>query len=269
MKVKAFTSKLFSTTFLVILPLLVASQARPLFAGQSGGKTFSSAEEASNALFHAAESGDEQQVEAILGAGKEITSSGDEVADKLEREQFTKKYQEMHRLVQEADGNTILYIGAENWPFPIPLVLSNGSWRFDSDAGRKEIMFRTVGENESDAIEVCDVFAAATKQGTNSNSSEDSVTAYGQKLASRWATNSADVAKQNDPPFHGYYFRTEKVTGRVALVAYPAKYQSSGVMTFLVTEDGVVYEKDLGPKTTAVAPSVKLRKVDSSWHPAQ
>lgn len=269
MKVKTFTSKLFSTTVLVILALLAAYPARPLFAGQSGVKTFSSAAEASNALFQAAESGDEPQLEAILGVGKDMTSSGDEVADKLEREQFTKKYQEMHRLVQEADGSTILYIGAENWPFPIPLVSSNGSWRFDSDAGRKEIMFRTVGENESDAIEVCDAFATATKQSTNSNSSDDSVTAYGEKLALRWATDSTNVDKQNDPPFHGYYFRTEKVTGRVALLAYPAKYQSSGVMTFLVTEDGVVYEKDLGPKKTAVAPSIKLRKIDSSWHPAQ
>jgi hypothetical protein len=262
-------SKLFGTTALVALALLVASQTRPLFAGQSAAKTFASAEQASNVLFHAAENGNEQELQTILGAGKDVTSSGDEVEDKLEREQFTKKYQEMHRLVQEADGSMILYIGAENWPFPIPLVSRNGAWRFDSDAGRQEIKFRTVGENESTAVEVCDAFAAATKRDTKSNSSDDSVSAYGQKLASFWATDSADLAKQNDPPFHGYYFRTEKITGRIALVAYPAKYQSSGVMTFLVKEDGVVYEKDLGPKATALAPSIKLRKVDSSWQPAQ
>src|ERR1700740_3495681 len=127
-------------------------------------KTFSSPSEASNALFQAVKNEDERAVEAILGAGKEVTSSSDEVEDKLEREQFRQKYQEMHRLVREADGSTVLYIGAENWPFPIPLVSTNGAWHFDSDAGKNEILFRTIGENEVTAILVCDDFASARKQ---------------------------------------------------------------------------------------------------------
>ena len=91
-------------------------------------------------------------LEAILGAGTEVTSSNDDVEDKLERERFSQKYQEMHRLVREPDGLTVLYIGAENWPFPIPLVSKNGAWYFDSDSGLEEILFRTVGENEVTAI---------------------------------------------------------------------------------------------------------------------
>jgi len=268
MNVRRFTSKPLATAVLV-LGMLIAVPALPLFAGRSVMKTFSSAEQASNALFQAAQTSDEQQLEAILGLGKEVTSSGDDVEDKLEREQFTQKYQEMHRLVQESDGSMVLYIGAENWPFPLPLVSHNGVWQFDPDAGRQEILFRTIGENEAAASEVCNAFAARTKQNDASSYADDDATEYAKKLLSLRARDAADLAPQNDPPFHGYYFRNAKIAGRVALIVYPAKYQSSGVMTFLVTEGGGVYEKDLGSKTTAIMQGTKLRKVDSSWHPAE
>jgi Protein of unknown function (DUF2950) len=244
----------------------VVAYGQAVFAQTSATKTFSSAHEAANALFQAAKNGDEQQLEAILGAGEDVTSSGDEVEDKLEREQFTKKYQEMHRLVREPDGSTILYIGAENWPFPIPVASSNGVWRFDSDAGKKEIMFRRIGENEFTAIEVCDAFAAATKQPGAGNTGDDAIAGYVQSLASISTTDSGSPAPESKP-FHGYYFQREKASGQVSLIAYPAKYRSSGVMTFVVTQKGVVYEKDLGPNTTTAAQTV--RKTDSSWNPAE
>src|SRR6201997_91407 len=134
---------------------LTLGHARLSFAQKSGPKTFSSPGEASNALFQAVKNEDEQALEAILGAGKEVTSSSDEIEDKLERERFGQKYREMHRLVREPDGSTVLYIGAENWPFPIPLVSKNGAWYFDSETGKQEILFRRVGENEATAIEAC------------------------------------------------------------------------------------------------------------------
>src|SRR5437660_6562026 len=146
---------------LLMLTLLVVGYADPSFAEESQAKTFSSPAQAVNALVQAAHAGDEQALETILGAGSEVTSSSDKEEDKLEREQFCQKYKEMHRLVQEPDGSTVLYIGAENWPFPIPLVPKNGRWYFDSDAGTQEMLFRTVGENETTAIEVCRAFAAA------------------------------------------------------------------------------------------------------------
>src|SRR5580704_16212001 len=127
---------------LVVLLLLVAGFAGSSFAQDSQPKTFSSPEEASGALFQAVQNEDEPSLEAILGAGKEVTSSSDEVQDKLEREKFCQKYREMRRLVGEADGTTVLYIGAENWPFPIPLVSKNGAWYFDSKTGIQEIKFR-------------------------------------------------------------------------------------------------------------------------------
>jgi hypothetical protein len=241
-------------------------------------KTFSSPGEASNALFQAVQNGDEEALERILGAGKEVTSSSDETEDKLERERFSQKYQEMHRLVREPDGSTVLYIGAENWPFPIPLVSKNGAWFFDSDTGTQEILFRTVGENETTAIQVCHEVAKAKQAIDTETPGDDSIRKYVQSLVSGGTASALSTAKdleKESSPFHGYYFRVVtnsarggKKTGDVALVAYPAEYRSSGVMTFMVTRNGTVYEKDLGSKTTTVARKLE-RGPNSSWQIAQ
>jgi hypothetical protein len=271
-----------STVLLVLLLglLLVVAFQGSSFAQASQPKTFSSPGEASNDLFEAVRNDDEQTLEAILGVGTEVTSSSDEVEDKLEREQFSQKYQEMHRLVREPDGSTVLYIGAENWPFPVPLVLKDGAWYFDSETGMQEITFRRVGENEVTAIQVCSAFTVAKKQGeTKGTGDEDSISQYAQSLVSAGTTN-ADANESS--PYHGYYFlimtdnsaagtnrhvaRDNKKDG-LALLAYPADYRSSGVKTFVVSRDGAVYEKDLGPGTMTVAPSIKAR--DSSWRPAE
>ena len=265
---------------LVVLLLLVAGFTGSSLAQDSQPKTFSSPGEASGALFQAVQNGDELSLEAILGAGKEVTSSSDEVQDKLEREKFCQKYREMRRLVREADGTTVLYIGAENWPFPIPLVSKNGAWYFDSKTGIQEIKFRRVGENEATAIEICSAFAMAKKQGeTKDVYDDDFIRQYVVGLVSASTTNAG---RNESSPFHGYYFRivkTDSVSGTssyvsdgkkrggVALVAYPANYRSSGVKTFIVTQDGVVYEKDLGPNTTTVAPNIRARS--STWRAAE
>ena len=273
---------------LTFFALLIVGCSRLSFAQKSGTATFSSPGEASNALFQAVQNGDEQALQRILGAGKEVTSSGDEIEDRLERERFGQKYQEMHRLVREPDGSTVLYIGAENWPFPIPLVskTNSGAWYFDSDTGTQEILFRIVGENETTAIQVCRALAKAKERSETSITGSDPISQYAQSLASAHTANADSTsrnAEKESSPFHGYYFRV--VTGHsaatansyaaglkkpagLALVAYPAEYGSSGVMTFIVTQDGVVYEKDLGRNTTKVAPVLKKRSSDSSWHVA-
>jgi hypothetical protein len=247
--------------------LLSIGQAHLAFGQTSQPKTFSSPEEASSALFQAVQNGDEQTLEAILGAGKEVTSSSDEVEDKLEHEQFGEKYKEMHRLVQEPDGSTVLYIGAENWPFPIPLVTSNGVWNFDSGRGKQEILFRRIGENEAAAIEVCQEFAMAKNASAAKADSEDPITRYAETLSTVAASND----NKDSSPFHGYYFRvvTENHATKKALtlVAYPAEYQSSGIKTFVVTRKGIVFEKDLGSETKTQAPQMKAR-TGSSWHRA-
>ena len=268
--------KLAGMTAMAALTLLVLACAQSSFAQQSQPRTFSSPAEAAQALFQAVDSENEQAVEAIVGAGKEVTSSSDEVEDKLEREQFCKKYQEMHRLVREPDGSTVLYIGAENWPFPIPLVSKNGAWYFDSETGTQEIKFRRIGENEATTIAVCEEFAMGKNAREAKAASEDPITQFAQSL---FSASAANAGNKGSDPFHGYYFRvvTEnsasgvsgsgKRTKGLTLVAYPAEYQSSGVKTFVVTQRGVVFEKDLGPGTTTVAPQMKAR-TGSNWHPA-
>ena len=237
-------------------------------------KTFASPAEAAAALFQAVQNEDEKGVEAILGAGKEVTSSSDEVEDKLEHEQFSQKYQEMHRLVRELDGRTVLYIGAENWPFPVPLISRNGAWYFDSDTGKQEILFRRIGENEATAIQVCEEFAMAKKNDAVKADSEDPITRFAENLVSAGAAN----AYNNDSsPFHGYYFRVIRPNSAVdpndpkpvrglTLIAYPANYRESGVMTFVVTHHGIVHQKDLGPNTTTLAPRIKAG-TGPSWQP--
>ncbi len=268
------------------LTLLIVGSFQSSLAQKSGPEAFSSPGKASSALFQAVQNSDEEALEMILGADKEVTSSNDEIEDKLEREQFSQKYQEMHRLVQEPDGRTVLYIGAENWPFPIPLVSKNGTWHFDSDAGKQEILFRTIGENETTAIEVCHVLAQAKERSATDTTGADPISQYAQSLARGGPANADNTAREagkQSSPFHGYYFRmvtentaagsNNRVSGgrktrALALVAYPADYRSSGVMTFVVTKNGVVYEKDLGSKTPTVAKDLE-RGPDSSWHTAE
>lgn len=265
--------------------LLVLGCARSSFAQKSGQKTFSSPGQASQALFQAVQNADERGLEAILGAGKEVTSSDDDIQDKLERERFAQKYQEMHRLVQEPDGTTMLYIGAENWPFPIPLVSKKGRWYFDSKTGMQEILSRRVGENETTAIQVCQALAIPAKQHETNATSDDPISQYAQSLVHAGTVNGDNTTRAalEQAPFHGYYFRilTEppgntaaktdshvssgKKKGGLAFVAYPVEYQSSGVMTFIVAEDGVVYERDLGPNTERLARDIKERPA-SGWN---
>ncbi len=268
--------KLAGMAAMAALTLLVLACAQSSFAQESQPRTFSSPAEAAQALFQAVDSENEQAVEAIVGAGKEVTSSSDEVEDKLEREQFCKKYREMHRLVRELDGSTVLYIGAENWPFPIPLVSKNGAWYFDPETGTQEIKFRRIGENEATAIAVCEEFAMGKNEADVKAASEDPITRFAESLASAAAANAGN---NGSDPFHGYYFRVVpgnsasdangrgKKKGGVTLIAYPVEYQSSGVKTFVVTRKGVVFEKDLGPGTTRLAPQMKAR-TGSNWHPA-
>jgi len=243
-----------ATVALAGFVLLVASHAGFSLAGTANQATFQSAEEASNALFLAVKNHNVQALTQVLGAGNELVDSDDEVQDNFDRGQFAQKYQQMHRLARESSGIKRLYIGAENWPFPVPLVSQNGKWRFDSDAGVREVQFRRIGENEITAI------------------------VRGRSLAA--VENGAQVADANHGPvdaptgggpagpFHGYYFRTlADSRDHFAVVAYPAEYRSSGVMTFIVNQNGEVREKDLGPDTVKIAPAIVVHDAQSTWNP--
>jgi hypothetical protein len=242
---------------------LILALAQPSLA-QTQQKTFASAEQASQVLYEAVRSKDDQGVQAILGAVPELTSTGNDEEDKLERERFAEKYHEMHRLVRESDGSTVLYIGAENWPFPIPLVSTDGKWHFDSDAGSQEILAREVGENETVAIEVCQAIAKGNGLDAENTSADDPVLGFARKLLKAENTNSA-----GSELFHGYYFRVSKQEAGATLVAaYPAEYRSSGVMTFVLSGD-TVFEKDLGPQTVTAAEKIQGKKPAGTWRRVQ
>ena len=220
---------------------------------------FPSPEDASSALLAAVQKHDEQAVTDILGAGVEVLSSDDKLQDTLDRERFVQKYQEMHRVVRDPAGVTTLYIGAENWPFPVPLVSRDGVWRFDADGGADEIRFRRIGENEMTAIGICHALVAAEihpGEGSETNALIKTV---------------LDVQRTNKPIlFHGYDFRTlSKLGSGFTVVAYPAVYGSSGVKTFIVNDDDVVYETDLGPKTATAAAAMTTYQPGPTWAPAE
>jgi len=251
-----------------MLALWATNCAHPGLAQQSAQPTFPSPPEAGQALFQAVQGNDEQAIANILGGPTDLTSSRDKGQDKLDRELFVQKYKEMHRLGREADGSMTLYIGAENWPFPIPLVEKSGAWRFDSDGGSKEVMFRRIGENELTAMDICHEFVAAKKQDRARPNTADEADSSPASLLVRAASKSTG----SDPVlFNGYYFKvlsTSNSKSGLAVMAYPAEYRSSGVMTFVVTANDLVYEKDLGANTSALASAMTAFHRDASWHVA-
>ncbi len=290
--------------------LLMACLPTGSIAQQEGQKTFSSPEEAANALVSAAQNNNEKAMLEILGPdGKQIVSSGDETEDTQGRANFVERYQEMHRLLKEPDATMILYIGAKNWPTPIPLVNKGNSWYFDTEAGKKEILFRRIGRNEISTIRVCQELVAAEKEYHSTQHTEyaqkifsdegqhnglywkaagrETQSPIGPLVASAVAEGYAKTRDGAPTPYRGYYYYiltrqgknapggaknyvvNGKMTGGFAFVACPAEYRSSGVMTFLVGEDGVVYQMDLGKKTEVLAKSMKEYNPDSSWQKAE
>jgi Protein of unknown function (DUF2950) len=214
----------------------------PIFAQQPGQRTFTSPEDAGREFFTAMEGQDEQAPLRILGAaGKDVLSSGDSIEDSDARVGFVTKYQEMHRFVTEPDGKVTLVIGAENWPFPIPLINNHGSWYFDTVAGKDEIVFRRIGKNEISAMDACRDLVNAQKQyfarppdGTQKQFAQKLVSDEGEHNGLYWqgAGDEFDspinpliaYARQNLPsdqvgqhvPFNGYMFRILTSQGRHA-----------------------------------------------------
>lgn len=237
----------------------------PAAAQQPGQKRFVSAEDASQALVLAARNNDEKSLVEILGRdGRRIIDSGDEAEDAAARAHFVAKFQEMHRLVAEPDGTSTLYVGAENWPTPIPLKHRDAAWFFDTDAARHEILYRRIGRNETSTIRVCQELVAAQKEFSAAHQGAYAKAVHsepGQHGGLFWAAREGEPKSPLGPlvamavvtgagtptPYRGYCYRMLPNQGKgFAFVAYPAEYRSSGVMTFLVNQDGVVYEKDLG-----------------------
>jgi len=269
-------------------------------------KTFATPVEAVHALMAATEAGDQDALLSIFGDdSKDLVNSGDAVQDKAGRDAFVKAYKAKHSIVKVDDNTRLLQVGTKEWQMPIPIVLADGKWHFDTAAGKQELIYRRIGANELGAIAACRGYLAA--QTDYAAVGHDGLPAgiYAQRLVSQpgkqnglyWETAEGDppspagpfLAKAGDEgyqkgdPYHGYYYRSlkaqgsaarggaksyledGKLKGGVALVAYPAQYRSSGVMTFIINQDGVVYQKDLGENTADLAKAITEFNPDRSW----
>jgi len=296
------------TTIRLTVVLVAVTTA---IAGAAGQRTFSSPDEAVSALVAAARVDDDAALLAIFGPeGKGVISSGDEVADRTERERFAQAAAEKTRLEPKGDDRVVLNVGNDDWPFPIPLVKNGERWRFDPEQGREEILARRIGRNELYTIETCLAYVDAQRDYYSEDRNADGIREYAQQFASTpgkrdglyWPTRPDEPLSPlgslvvraraeghrrdqsgGPTPLHGYLYRIltaqgadapggeydyvvrGRMIGGFALVAFPAQYGASGVMTFLVNHDGVVYQKDLGPKTRALAQAMKKFNPDSTW----
>ena len=289
------------------------SGATTTTVAQPSQRTFASAAAAVDALVAAAEAYDVPALKEILGPdGVDLIVTGDPVLDKNQASAWAAKAREKVVVVSDPEHAQIatLNVGLGDWPLPIPLVNEAGKWRFDSLAGRQEILYRRIGENELDAIEVCRGYVEAQEEYASEKHDGARVNAYAQRIISTpgkhdglawrnadgtWggpvgegiARVIAEGYREKYQPFHGYYFKILKgqgsaaplgkldfvvqgaMIGGFALVAAPANYDVTGVKTFIVSHAGVVYEKDLGPKTLELFSTMELFDPDSSWLPVQ
>ena len=287
--------------------LTAALLALAMTSAASAQQSFKTPEEAVEALATAAKAHDRKGVLAVLGSdAADIVSSGDEVADKSDRDRVIEAYDAKHQVVMEGADKAVLVLGNQDWPFPIPLVRKDGTWRFDTVAGREEILFRRIGRNELAAIQTILAFVDAQQEYAEKGIGGNGV--YAQRIVSRpgtkdglyWPAQSGEEesplgdlaasaaaegyrAGQQRIPYHGYYYKVltrqgpsasggaldyvvrGKMIGGFALVAYPAQYGNSGVMTFLVNHQGTIYEKDLGEQTAGIAPGMTAFNPDGTW----
>ena len=288
--------------------VILASTA--IAATSSGQQVFPSAAAAAKALVAAAHSDDMTALSSILGGdAKEILSSGDPVADNNARENIVAKYNEMNRLAYDEKGRVILYLGADNWPFPIPLVKKADGWVYDTAAGKRELLYRRIGRNELFTIDVMADLSEAQQEYASETLDDGGVKQFAQKIQSDpgkhdglyWPVSSGEEESPIGPlmagataegyqtgaaasiPFHGYYYRIlsrqgknapggakdylvqGKMTQGFAILAYPATYRASGVMTFMINQDGVIVQKDLGTDTAKVANEITEYNPDATW----
>lgn len=302
--------------FVVAAVLAVVLAAGSLYAKPRHQKSYSTPEEAVKVMAEAVKAGNTQLLLKIFGpGGKALVLSGDPVQDKEGRDRFVKHYEEKNRL-EEASGKAQLRLGNDDWPFPIPLVKTEKGWRFDTKAGRQEILARRVGRNELNAIQVCLAYVDAQKEYAMRKARQwKALLEYAQEFASTpgkqdglyWEAGEGQEQSPMGPlfaaareggyggeplgdqptPYHGYVYRILKAQGKnasggardyvvegrmiggFALIAYPAKYGSSGVMTFMVNQNGVVFQKDLGKKTREAARTIMAFDPDETWKSVQ
>jgi hypothetical protein len=267
-------------------------------------KTFDTPQAAADALISAAADNNTAQLDSILGPqGKTLLTSGNPAQDKSERQEFSSIAKNKHELQRDSmnANRMILSVGNEDWPFPVPIVKKNNTWMFDTSMGSLSMRARQIGAGELDAIEICAGYVGAQQAySQRRDSRDDSVLQYAKRIQSTpgkqdglyWDGQGAlvphgfaEAATDHPKPYHGYFFRVltaqgpnapggahnymakDLMIGGFALVAWPAQYGVTGIHTFIVNTDGVVYEKDLGAPANALVPPVTRYDPDKTWTP--
>jgi hypothetical protein len=282
------------------------------YAAAASQLTFATPDQAFSAFVQAAQRQSTSSLLRMLGPeGRSLLTSGDSVADRQALTSFVALYAEANRIAMHGADHATLVMGKDEWPFPIPLVNAGGRWRFDTAAGKEEILDRRIGLNELSVIEACQAFVDAQREYASKDRNHDGFDEYAQKFASSpgkrdglyWPTDAGEEDSPLGPlfaeaqaagyfgegsagvraPYYGYYYMMLKGQGKdapggaydyvvnghmiggFALVAFPAQFKVSGVMTFIVNHDGVVYQKDLGPNGVKIASQMTLFNPDATW----
>jgi hypothetical protein len=308
---------LFSLRRTLLVTACLVSLALPGTTLAAGEQTFNSSDQAVAALVNAAKNDDTNALHLLFGPEGQDLMSADVVQANQAFKIFVQRLVEKTQLIYNSNSNITLELGADGWPFPIPLVEQDGQWFFDTAAGREEILNRRIGMDELGAIDVCEGYVDAQREYASQVRLGDGVFAYAQYLWSTpgshdglyWPAESgqelsplgplvaqahadgyhhtAKMMNDQQAPYHGYYFKVMTRQGRhapggkydylingrmlagFALVAWPAKWGNTGVMTFIVNQQGKVYQKNLGPKTVMIAAGMKSYDPDDSWTPAK
>ncbi len=293
-----------ATTFCTVCTALLFAGAVPSFAQEQ----FDSPEDAAKAIIDAADAHDTARLSAILGPqAKGILSTGNPTRDTGEQTEFARLARAKHHIeIAPIDANrAILSIGDDDWPFPVPIVRTNGKWSFDASDGMVEMRARRIGAHELDAIEICHGYVLAQRKYASEDRDKDGMLEYAPHLMSSpgkhdglywegakeplvpeaFARAEWDVAGKDAKPYHGYYFRVlekqgsnapggehnyavkNKLIGGFGLVAWPAEYGVTGIHTFIVNQDGVVFQKDIPPVPGKPAPPITSFDPGNSWRP--
>ena len=295
--------------------LIGVVESRDAVAASRRQKTFASPGKAAQALVKAVKAGDMEALAAILGPeGRQLISSGDAVADKQGREHFVRAYEQSNTLEYRTETKAVLVIGQDEWPLPIPVVKEGNTWRFDTAAGKEEILTRRIGRNELNAMQVCLAYVDAQREYARVAREGNGLLTYAMKFRSdegkrnglywpikegkepsplgvlvanaRAEGYSRQTSEDKPTPYHGYVYRiltaqgpdapggaydyvvNGRMIGGFALVAHPAQYGVSGITSFIVNHQGVVYEKDLGTDTEHIARAMQTYNLDNTWKQA-
>ena len=300
----------------VLILALACSMATLTFAGPQSAasasgatqRTYATPDAAADDLIKATADFDTSALLQIFGpAGEDFVSTADPVQDKNNVAAFAALAKQKESIQKNGSTRATLIVGDNDWPFPVPLVKKGSKWMFDTAAGKKEILYRRIGANELDAIQMCKGYVEAQHEYASDKHDGSEINEYAQKIISTsgkqdglyWqnadgspggpiserAAKAIEEGYSLDKrsAYHGYYFKILKgqgpnapmgkldyviqgaMIGGFALIAAPADYRVTGVKTFIVNQNGVVYQKDLGPNTLEIAKKIELYDPDKTW----